>query len=103
MSLYVATAAKGKSLYDGTTPPPTHDPASDASDASGNFIVNPLEGSAYEADQWWSFLLYLAQQSKAQAATVSTLNTTVNAKQIAKGGSVSAWGATAIYNWQSLG
>lgn len=103
MSLYVATAAKGQGLYNGTTPIPTHDPASDAQDANGNFLVNPLEASAFEADQWWSFLLYLTQVSKAQATTINTLNTTVGPKQIAKGGAVAAWGAQAIYNWQAFG
>src|SRR5471030_1180237 len=73
MSLLTPSAAKGQPFFEASSPLRQHDNASDNM-AAGAYSHNPLEGSATEADEWTSIMLYLFQVAKTGGGAISVRN-----------------------------
>src|SRR5580704_9270525 len=74
MSLLTPTAAKGQPFFEGGSSLRQHDNASDNM-VGGAYSHNPLEGSATEADEWTSIILYLFQVAKSGGGALAVRNT----------------------------
>ena len=74
MSLLTPSAAKGQPFFEAASALRQHDNASDNM-AGGAYSHNPLEGSATEADEWTSIILYLFQVAKSGGGALAIRNT----------------------------